>query len=37
LIEIGVKSGKGRSKLSKEQSLKNSEASSEVNKALLSF
>jgi hypothetical protein len=36
-IEIGVKSGRGRNKSLKEQSLNDSAASSALNKALLSF
>jgi hypothetical protein len=36
-VEIGVKSGKERNKSSKEQSLNNSAASSEVNRAWFSF
>jgi hypothetical protein len=37
VIEIGVKSGKGRSKSFTEQSVKDSIALSELNKALFSF
>jgi hypothetical protein len=36
-IEIGVNSGRGRNKLLEEQSLNNSAAFSELNKALSSF